>query len=173
MDSDSSMKKMDSDSSMKKTDSDCCMKRRDSDRGSISPLIAIYFTIAMLGIFLISNTTSAYVDRRELINLTESALARATQELDELKYYYRIPVPGVSNQEYLPINCSDAGVTFSRDLELLSDANNPIRIIDFECDGKTLRSTVSEESYLPFAVKLFGIESFLNKVEISAQARYK
>jgi hypothetical protein len=145
----------------------------ESDRGSISPLIAMYFTIAMLGTFLISNITATYVDRRELINLTESALARATQELDEFRYYYRIPIPGVTEMEILPINCSDAGAVFSRDLELLGESNNPIRIINFECDGETLRSTVSRKSDLPFAVNIFGMETFLNKVQISAQARFK
>lgn len=145
----------------------------DSDRGSISPLIAMYFTIAMLGIFLISNITTTYVDRRELINLTESALARATQEFDEFRYYYGIPLPGINEIEVLPINCSDAGSAFSRDLNLISDSKNPIRIIDFECNGETLRSTVSRRSDLPFAANIFGINSFVNKVQISAQARYK
>ena len=61
------------------------------EEGSITPLISIYFIVVMIVIFIVANVASAYISRRELINLTESALAQATHELDEMRYYYQIP----------------------------------------------------------------------------------
>lgn len=94
------------------------------DEGSITPLIAIYFTIAMLGIFILANVASTYVARRDLINLSEAALSKAAQELDEFAYYYQIPIPNVfgNSEQLIPINCSDAGLVFKRELfALFSD----------------------------------------------------
>ncbi|NDH59026.1 MAG: hypothetical protein EBX60_12425, partial [Betaproteobacteria bacterium] len=56
------------------------------ESGSISPLIMGYFVIAMSLTFMISNLASVYIARRELINLTEGALSKAAQELDEFAY---------------------------------------------------------------------------------------
>ncbi|MEN9292974.1 MAG: hypothetical protein RL288_770, partial [Actinomycetota bacterium] len=42
----------------------------DSEKGSISPLIMLYFTVAMLMAFIVSNLASTYVARRDLINTT-------------------------------------------------------------------------------------------------------
>lgn len=88
------------------------------DEGSITPLIAIYFTIAMLGIFILANVASTYVARRDLINLSEAALSKAAQELDEFAYYYQIPIPNMfgDSEQLIPINCSDAGLAFKREL---------------------------------------------------------
>jgi hypothetical protein len=93
-----------------------------SEDGSIAPLILAYFSLAMAAIFLISNIASVYVARRDLINITESALSKAAQELDEFVYYYRIPISEIFGDENqrVPINCSDAGVTLQREIELAS-----------------------------------------------------
>ena len=37
----------------------------------------------MSSIFVVANVASIYVDRKELINVTEGALSKAAQELDE------------------------------------------------------------------------------------------
>lgn len=158
------------------------------EKGSIAPLIILYFTVAMLLVFLIANVASVYVAKRELINATEAALARATQELDEFAYYYQIPVDGVfGNQaQTVPLNCSDAGRSFSNELRnqlqvvtsrsgARTTSLNRLdhEIIHFECDGATLGATVREKHRLPFAIALFGIDSFVNTVQVKVQARYK
>ena len=93
-----------------------------SEDGSISPLILAYFSLVMAAIFLISNIASVYIARRDLINVTESALSKAAQELDEFVYYYRIPISEIFGDENqrVPINCSDAGMTLQREIELAS-----------------------------------------------------
>ncbi len=55
----------------------------DTDEGSITPLILLYFIVIMTSIFLVANIASMYIDRKELINVTEGALSKAAQELDE------------------------------------------------------------------------------------------
>lgn len=106
----------------------------DSEKGSISPLIMLYFTVAMLMAFVVFNFASTYVARRDLINTTEAALSIATQELDEWVYYYRLPTNGLpgSNSDLVPINCSDAGLRFSRELAAMDTDQTPIRIINYQ-----------------------------------------
>jgi hypothetical protein len=148
---------------------------KDPERGSISPLITIYFTIAMLMIFIVSNLASTYVARRELINTTEAALSLASQELDEFVYYYRIPIPDVlgSRSELVPINCSDAGSTFTRELTVTNNFENPPQILEFSCDGYVLTAKVKQQHRLPFANSLLPLESFTNRVQVTVQATFR
>lgn len=148
----------------------------ENEEGSIIPLIALYFSIAMLMIFVAANIASTYIARRDLINLTEAALSKATQELDEFVYYYQPPVFDylTGRDRLVPLNCSDAGTTFSRELVTLSFSNNGAlpRIVDFNCDGRTLFAQVEQQHFLPFAVKVLNLYSFTNQVSVEAVSRY-
>lgn len=157
------------------------------ESGSISPLIMGYFVIAMSLTFMISNLASVYIARRELINLTEGALSKAAQELDEFAYYYQLPVPEMFNvnSREVPINCSDAGRTFNREIALLATSrldlydqsraqdNDDIFLKAFDCDGKTLRVTLQQFHQLPFKLRIFGITEFANQIEVSMQSIYQ
>ena len=147
----------------------------DSERGSISPLIMLYFTVAMLMAFVVSNVASTYVARRDLINTTEAALSIATQELDEWVYYYRLPTKGIpgSNSDLVPINCSDAGSTFSRELAAMKIKESPAKIISYRCDGYLLGAIVEQEYRLPFAASILGVDSFTNRVDVSVQSTFR
>ena len=131
-----------------------------SEDGSIAPLILAYFSLVMAAIFLISNIASVYVARRDLINITESALSKAAQELDEFVYYYRIPISEIFGDENqrVPINCSDAGMTLQREIELASrqivsgiEENNFEKFSDVETPkgvnyAETLKGMTSAET---------------------------
>ena len=94
-----------------------------SDEGSISPLISIYFVVIMSSIFVISNVASIYIARRELINLAESSLAAAAQELDKDHYYYQLPSLAWnqdSSEAFVPIDCKKATEVFQREIQLHS-----------------------------------------------------
>lgn len=153
---------------------------RQMEDGSIAPLIVTYFVIIMTAIFLISNVASTYIARRELLTLTETALSRAVQELDEFVYYYQVPVTGVleGGNQFVPINCSDAGQTLSRELRLFSTSVDGSRestipvIVDFNCDGRSLTVVVEEIHSLPFALPVFGISTYKNQIRVSAESRY-
>lgn len=159
----------------------------EDEYGSISPLIMGYFIIAMSLTFLISNIASVYIARRDLINLTEGALSRAIQELDEIAYYYQVPTPEIfsGQSRAVPINCSDAGKTFSQEVALIAkskldlygrsfnQANSDIELKSFICDGKSLRVGLQQVHQLPFKLRVFGITEFTNQIEVSMESIYQ
>jgi len=159
----------------------------EDEYGSISPLIMGYFIIAMTLTFLISNTASVYIARRDLINLTEGALSRAVQELDEIAYYYQVPIPEIfpSQSRAVPINCSDAGRTFSQEVALiakskldlygrsLNQVNGDIALKAFICDGNSLRVRLQQVHQLPSKLRVFGITEFTNQIEVSMESIYR
>ena len=164
------------------------VRRRIKDEsGSISPLIMGYFVIAMSLTFLISNIASVYIARRDLINLTEGALSRAVQELDEIAYYYQVPIPEIfpGQSRAVPINCSDAGRTFGQEVALIAkskldlygrsfnQANSDIELKSFICDGKSLRVSLQQVHQLPFKLRVFGITEFTNQIEVSMESIYR
>ena len=162
-------------------------RRIKDESGSISPLIMGYFVIALSLTFLISNIASVYIARRDLINLTEGALSRAVQELDEIAYYYQVPIPEIfpGQSRAVPINCSNAGRTFSQEVALIAkskldlygrsfnQANSDIELNSFICDGKSLRVSLQQVHQLPFKLRVFGITEFTNQIEVSMESIYQ
>jgi hypothetical protein len=150
----------------------------DSEEGSISPLISIYFVIVMISIFIVANIASTYISRRELINVTEAALAEATHQLDEMRYYYQVPLPNYwsgSNNQMVPIDCRDAATFFTRTIESNredSSEDEPIAMLAFDCDGRILRAKVQRSHNLPFSLPVLGISQFTNVVEVAVSSRY-
>jgi hypothetical protein len=157
-------------------------KSDTSEVGSITPLISIYFLIVMGAIFIVANVSSTYIARRELTNSVEVALAKASQELDEWRYYYRLPTLNSLTPEKsrnLPIDCGDAARTFNQEIELInmsrnneSIPGNNLSILGFNCDGRELRSRVSSPHRLPFSLPIFSIKEFMNVVEVAVAVRY-
>lgn len=151
----------------------------DREDGSISPLISMYFVIVMVLIFVVSNVASTYISRRELINLTESALAQATHELDEMRYYYNVPLPSYlagTESQMVPIDCRDAADTFSREIAASvssSEENGQIAVLAFECDGRTLRARVQRMHDLPFSLPVLSISRFTNLVDVAVTSQYR
>lgn len=151
---------------------------QDREEGSITPLISIYFVIIMIFIFIVSNVASTYISRRELINMTEAALAEATHQLDEMRYYYQLPLPnylGGSQRQMVPIDCRDAASSFNQAIE--NDLNvstevEPITVLSFDCDGRTIRAKVQRPHNLPFSLPVLSISQFTNEVEVAVSSRY-
>jgi hypothetical protein len=146
----------------------------DDDKGSITPLIVLYFIVIMSSIFVIANVASMYIARKELITMAEAALAKAAQELDEARYYYSLSSilsSGDPQARAIPINCNDASDTFRREISAMS-FQTEIEIIKFECDGLNLRATVSESSRLLFELPIFNTREFTNQVRVSVRSIY-
>lgn len=139
--------------------------------GSISPLIICFFSIILILIFMISNIASSYIARRDLTSRVESALSSAAQELDELRYYYGSPLTeylaeqGISSRSLrVPIDCEEAARKFRKGL--LSSSDGKITVEKINCDGYDISAIVSEEHDLPFQLRVFGITSYVNSVEV-------
>lgn len=166
----------------------------EDEEGSISPLISIYFVIIMSSIFVLSNVAGIYIDRRTLINQTESSLFVASQQLDEFAYYYQLPsqLSFGASARAVPIDCREAFNVFQQALressvEDTSTSMNQdnvnssgesynskiIRILMFQCDGRNLRAKVSGESELKFSFPSLGIKNFRNEVEVGISTTYQ
>jgi hypothetical protein len=170
---------------------------KTDETGSISPLIIFYFTIIVTLIFLISNVASAYIARRDLISRAESALLVASQELDEYRYYYGLPLTSfLAEQEIsngnlrVPIDCADASRSFQAAMSSFSingldnQTGSPqfkrresgsfgrsnLQIESISCDGYDLAAQVSEIHELPFQLRVLGIRTHLNRVEVGTSS---
>jgi len=146
----------------------------DDDKGSITPLILLYFIVIMTSIFVIANIASVYIARKELITMAEAALSKAAQELDEARYYYSLPSifpSGDSQGGAIPIDCNDASTTFRREIAAMS-VQTETEISKFECDGENLSASLSETSRLPFELPIFNTREFTNHVRVSVRSIY-
>ena len=157
-------------------------KSPEHEAGSITPLISIYFVIVMTAIFIVADVSSTFIARRELINNVETALSIASHELDEMRYYYRIPLPNslsARENRKLPIDCGDAARTFNKEVQSINESRseksksgNLLAIIGFDCDGRELRSRASSAHILPFSLPIFSIKEFTNVVEVAVTVQY-
>lgn len=139
--------------------------------GSISPLIIFFFSILLILSFVISNLASSYIARRDLTSRVESALSSAAQELDEFRYYYGSPLTQyLAEQEIssgslrVPIDCQEAARKFRRGMNI--DTEGKIKVDEIRCDGYDISAKVSEVHDLPFQLRILGITSHINSVEV-------
>lgn len=172
----------------------------DDEDGSIAPLIVFLFAVILILTFLASNVAAAYISRRDLVARVETSLASAIRELDEFRYYYGNPLTEFLAQDAIasgelrvPIDCNAAQARFVNELNLSSASSSrdnsvshrelegaavknaigrPI-IRSITCDGFELLATVSEELPLPFQLRVFGIKSFTNRVQIGSASIYE
>lgn len=151
--------------------------RESTEEASIAPLISIYFSLLMICIFIVSNMATTYVARRELINVVEGALAKAAQELDEMKYYYKISSPsivGSMSNDSIPLDCQEASLAFSEEVRSnsLQGGHQAIVITSFDCDGSVLRARVSRVHDFPFTFPMIPLRQFTNRVDVAITTRY-
>ena len=98
-----------------------------------------------------------------------------------------MPIPEIfpGQSRAVPINCSDAGRTFSQEIALLAKSkldlygrslnqvNGDIALKAFICDGKTLSVSLQQVHQLPFKLRVFGITEFTNQIEVSMESIYQ
>lgn len=163
-------------------------KNEQDEHGSVTPLIIGFFTVCALLIFLISNVSSAYTERRKLTAHVEEALAIAAQEIDLFKYYYSGPLTDYMADNLLedgnlrvPIDCDSAervftiqltSVSLQHSLEIDIREEGP-EILSFSCDGSNIAAVVKDSFELPFQLPVLGITHFENKVQAGITSRYK
>lgn len=96
----------------------------NDEAGSISPLIITYFLITLLVVFIGINITHSYLERRHLILAIESSLQRASQQVDDWRYYtgniedrtLRFQSRGVTT--FIPIDCGAAQRVFNEEFPI-------------------------------------------------------
>jgi hypothetical protein len=98
--------------------------------GSVTPLIIGFFIIGTLLLFLISNVSASYIERRSLTSRLEASLSDASQELNEFAYYYQGPLTEflvsdsiADNKLHVPIDCSSAEHRFVQSIDSVEQSS--------------------------------------------------
>ena len=116
------------------------------ERGSLSILATSLFFLLVISSFVILNSSSAFLAKRELVQIGEIAITRATHHLDAGSYYNGASSAGASwtnsggdsstsSTLALPIDCSLAYQSFTHEIYKSQLRNNPIGFTDWNCDG--------------------------------------
>jgi len=129
------------------------------ERGSLSILSTSLFFLLVISSFVILNLSSAFLAKRELVQIGEVAITRATHYLDAGSYYNGASSDETSsnganwsnsgaggptsNTPALPIDCSLAYKTFASEISRAQLRNNPINFTDWNCDGYAVSAKLS------------------------------
>ena len=111
-----------------------------SDRGSLSLLTITLFFILVLSSFVILNTSSAFLAKRELIQAGEIAITRASQNLDLNRYYLED-----SNSSRVPVDCGAAYESFNNEIHENSVRGKAIELVQWSCAGDSPSVTIQSE----------------------------
>ena len=126
------------------------------ETGSLSILITTLFLLTLLLSFSIIDISSAYMAKRELVNIGEAAISRAAHNVDLNRYYSGDRVQAGSNSSgptyLLPIDCQASAVTMESEVAAAQLRGSPIDITDFSCVGDVITATI--RSQIPPALKL-------------------
>lgn len=158
------------------------LKDLAGEEGSISPLIITYFLISLLIVFIGINVTHTYLERRHLILTLEASLQRATQEIDDYRYYTGYVDANTSSfgmrglTTFVPIDCTAAKKVFDQEFRIqwaLTRGNNlpdqssrDTALLDQS--AHLWRSANPTSPYPAHSPQSVGITSILNPPRVSA-----
>jgi hypothetical protein len=126
------------------------------ERGSLSILSTSLFFLLVISSFVILNSSSAFLAKRELVQIGEVAITRATHHLDAGSYYNGASSAGASwtysgggsstsSNLALPIDCTLAYQSFTHEIYKSQLRNNPIGFTDWNCDGYTASAKLTSQ----------------------------
>ena len=146
--------------------------RLRDERGSLSILTFSLFLLLAITSFLILNASSAYLAKRELVQIGEIALTRAAHNLDQNSYYNQggffstSPFPNQSSGTMLPIDCSKAFESFTNEISNSRLRDSVIGFSAWQCDGKdvaaTLTSQIRQLLSIPFLNSIFSADGMIS-----------
>jgi len=134
-----------------------CFEPARSERGSLSILTLTLFFLLVISSLVILNSSSAFMAKRELIQIGEDAITRSTHNLD-VSYYYAGNANGNANSSggtrVLPINCKAAYETFAQQISLSNLRSYPIGMSEWSCDGYMTSAKITSQArhllHIPF-----------------------
>jgi len=142
------------------------------DRGSLTILSTSLFLILVLTSFVIMNASSAFLAKRELVQIGEAVATRAAQHLDQGAYYSNNPTYFVNSTAALPIDCSAAYQSFSNEIAQSNLRDNQIHFSGWSCDGYSIHASISTQTKHLFALPIIGSDNpFTITAEISVLNR--
>jgi uncharacterized membrane protein len=108
------------------------------ERGSLSILTTTLFFILVLSSFVILNLSSAFLAKRELVQIGEVAITRASQNLDMERYYLQD-----SDLTTVPVDCGAAYDAFVNEISANSVRGRSISLDSWSCEGDSPTATIS------------------------------
>lgn len=124
------------------------------ERGSLSILSTSLFFLLVLSSFVIMNASSAYLAKRELIQIGEVGITRAVQHLDSNSYYGNLAGGSSSSgnsagnsvsNTAIPIDCPAAAQSFRNEMAQSNLRQSPIVLNQWSCDGFNASATISSQ----------------------------
>lgn len=143
-------------------------------QGSLIPLSFGFFVISLSILFISININAAYASKKELINLGESAIQRASHEIDTLSYY--LELNRFTLNKKIPINCIAARSKF---IDLISGSKiseHEVNIESFDCSLFEISAKISIYGKMPVQVPILGSvnnEKFMITAIVSANSPYQ
>ncbi len=133
----------------------------DDDRGSIAPLILVFFLVAFLFVMGGIAAGSAFLEQRDLQAVCDGAAVRATSALDEGGAY-----SGPAGRDAVPL--SDASVQAAvADYQGQGYASDPTLTMTASTDGQVVTVTCSRLVQIPFGA-VFGKAAGLQRTAVSS-----
>jgi hypothetical protein len=124
------------------------------ERGSLSILSTSLFFLLVLSSFVIMNASSAYLAKRELIQIGEVGITKAVQHLDSNSYYGNLAGGSSSSgnsagnsvsNTAIPIDCPAAAQSFRNEMAQSNLRQSPIVLNQWSCDGFNASATISSQ----------------------------
>jgi len=143
-------------------------------QGSLIPLSFGFFIISLSILFISININAAYASKKELINLGESAIQRASHEIDTLAYYLELNRFLLNKK--IPINCIAARSKFRDLISGTQISGHDVNIERFDCSPFEISAKISIYGKMPVQVPILGSvnnEKFMITVTVAANSPYQ
>lgn len=143
-------------------------------QGSLIPLSFGFFLISLSILFISININAAYASKKELINIGESAIQRASHEIDTLSYY--LELNRFSLNKKIPINCIAARSKFVDLITGSQVSGHDVNIESFDCSLFEISAKISIYGKMPVQVPILGSvnnEKFMITATVGANSPYQ
>ncbi len=136
-------------------------RRARGDRGSITPLILVFFLVAALLVMGTISAGSAFLEQRDLQAVCDGAAVRASSAVDEAGAY-----SGPAGQSALPL--SEASVRAAvAEYHAQGYVGDPTLTMSASTDGQVVTVTCRRVVQIPFGA-MFGSPAGLQRTAVSS-----
>lgn len=134
------------------------------ERGSLSILSTGLFLLLVLSSFVIMNASSAFLAKRELIQIGEFAITRAAQNLDPNSYYGNATITTA-----LPIDCGAAEQSFRNEIAQSYLRQTAVILNEWKCDGFSASAMISSQVRHLLVMPILGSQGLITvSTEVAA-----
>lgn len=123
-------------------------------KGSLIPLSFGFFIISLSLLFISVNVNAIYASKKELINLGEAAIQRASHEIDITAYY--LELNRFSSIKKIPINCFAAKSKFHDLINKSQIHGHDVYVEDFNCSVFEISAKIAISGHMPIRIPMLN-----------------